>query len=132
MPNEPRWLSVEAVIDINRRLVAITGERHLLRDEALLEGALARPQHAYAYGEEDVAALAVRLLAGIVQSHAFEQGNKRTGFVAMVQFLMENGYGVTIEDNRPWAEEVIALVEHHISEDDFVAALRPFVVARSP
>jgi death-on-curing protein len=75
LPNEPRWLSVEAVIEINRRVVAITGERYLLRDEALLEGALARPQHAYAYGEEDMVVLGVRLMAGIVQSHSFEQGN---------------------------------------------------------
>jgi death-on-curing protein len=130
LPNEPRWLSVEAVIDINRRLVAITGERHLLRDQGLLEGALARPQNAFGYGEEDIVLLAVRLMAGIVQSHAFEQGNKRTGFVAMVQFLMENGYDVAIEDTRPWAEEVIGFVEHRSSEEDFAARLRPFVVER--
>jgi death-on-curing protein len=130
LPNEPRWLSVEAVIDINRRLVAITGERHLLRDQGLLEGALARPQNAFGYGEEDIVVLAVRLMAGIVQSHAFEQGNKRTGFLAMVQFPMANGYDVAIEDTRPWAEEVIGFVEHHSSEEDFAARLRPFVVDR--
>jgi death-on-curing protein len=130
LPNEPRWLSVEAVIDINRRLVAITGERHLLRDQGLLEGALARPQNAFGYGEEDIVVLAVRLMAGIVQSHAFEQGNKRTGFVAMVQFLMENGYDVAIEDTRSWAEEVVGFVEHRLSEEEFAARLRPFVAER--
>jgi death-on-curing protein len=129
LPNEPRWLSVEAVIEINRRLVAITGEHHLLRDRGLLEGALARPQNAFAYGEEDVIALAVRLMAGIVHSHAFEQGNKRTGFVAMVQLLMENGFDVTFEDARPWAEQIIGFVEHRLSEEEFAAAIRPFVVA---
>jgi len=75
--------------------------------------------------------LAVRLMAGIVQSHSFEQGNKRTGFVAMVQFLMENGYDVTFEDTRPWADEVIGFVEHGLSEEAFAGALRPFVVERS-
>jgi death-on-curing protein len=130
LPNEPRWLSVEAVIDINRRLVAITGERHLLRDQGLLEGALARPQNAFGYGEEDIDVLAVRLMAGIVQSHSFEQGNKRTGFVAMVQFLMENGYDVAVEDTRSRADEVIGFVEHRLSEEAFAAALRPFVVER--
>jgi death-on-curing protein len=130
LPNEPQWLSVETVIDINRRLVALTGENHFLRDRGLLEGGLARPQNAYGYGESDMLTLAVRLMAGIAQSHAFEQGNKRTGFVAMVQFLMENGYDVTIEDARRWAEEVISLVEHRLSEEDFAAALRPFVIER--
>jgi death-on-curing protein len=128
LPNEPQWLSVEAVIEINRRLVAITGEHHVLRDRGLLEGALARPQNAFAYGEEDIVVLAVRMMAGVVQSHAFEQGNKRTGFVAMIQFLMENGYEVVIEDTRPWAERVIGFVEHRLSEEDFVLALRPFVI----
>ena len=124
-------LSVETVIDINRRLVAVTGERHLLRDDGLLEGALARPQNAYGYGEDDILVLAVRLLAGIVQSHAFEQGNKRTGFVAMIQFLMENGWDVTIDDTRFWADEVVGLVEQRLSEEDFAVRLRPFVIERS-
>ena len=108
--------------------MAITGEHHVLRDRGLLEGALARPQNAFAYGEEDIVVLAVRMMAGVVQSHAFEQGNKRTGFVAMIQFLMENGYEVVIEDTRPWAERVIGFVEHRLSEEDFVLALRPFVI----
>lgn len=108
----------------------MTGERHFLRDSGLLESALARPRNAFAYGEEDTVALAVRLLAGIAQAHAFEQGNKRTAFVAMVQFLSMNGYDLAIEDSLPWAEAVIALVEHRASEGDFARALRPFVVAR--
>jgi death-on-curing family protein len=131
LPNEPRWLSVEAVIEINRQLVALTGENHFLRDQGLLEGALARPQNAYAYGEGNLTVLAVRLMAGIVQSHAFEQGNKRTGFVAMVQLLNENGSDVTISDTRPWADEVIAFVEHRLSEEEFAARLGPFVIERS-
>jgi death on curing protein len=130
LPSEPQWLSVETVIEINRRLVAITGEPHFLRDRGALESGLARPQNAHSYGEEDILALAVRLIAGIVQNHPFEQGNKRTGFVTMVQFLIENGLDVTIEDTRPWADKVIDFVEHRFSEDEFAAALRPFVVNR--
>jgi death on curing protein len=64
LPNEPQWLSVETVIAINQATVTITGEPHFLRDRGLLESALARPQNAFAYGEEDVAVLAVRLLVG--------------------------------------------------------------------
>jgi len=130
LPNEPQWLSVETVIEINRRLVAITGEHHFLRDQGLLESAVARPQNAFAYGEEDIVVLAVRLMAGIAQSHPFEQGNKRTAFVAMVQYLMENGHDLAIDDTRSWADEMVKLIEHHATEEDFVAALHPFVVER--
>jgi death-on-curing protein len=118
------------VIEINRTVVTITGERHFLRDPGLLDSALARPQNAFAYGQEDIVALAVRLLAGLAQAHAFEQGNKRTSFIAMIEFLMINGYDPAIDDTVTWADEVIALVEHRSTEDDFVRAIRPFVVPR--
>lgn len=128
MPSEPQWLPVEAAVEINRSLVAMTGERHFLRDLGLLESALARPRNAFAYGEGDIVVLAVRLMAGIAQAHAFEQGNKRTAFVAMVQFLIMNGHDLAIEDSLPWAEAVIALVEHHSTEEEFVRTIQPFVV----
>lgn len=127
MPSEPRWLPIEAVIAHNRLEVEETGERHFLRDAGLPESALARPRNAFAYGEEDIVALAVRLLAGIAQAHAFEQGNKRTAFEAMWHFLRLNGYDLAIEDSLPWAEAVIALVEHRSTEEEFAQAIRPFV-----
>jgi death-on-curing protein len=128
LQNEPQWLSVETVIEINRAVLLLTGEPHFLRDRGLLESALARPQNAFAYGEEDLLALAVRLLAGIAQSRAFAQGNKRTCFVAMVQFLNANGYDLAIEDSVAWADTIIGLVEHRTTEEDFVQIIRPFVV----
>lgn len=91
---------------------------------------MARPQNAFAYGEADIVALAVRLLAGIAQAHAFEQGNKRISFVAMTGFLMVNGYDLAIDDTVGWADEVVALVEHRSTEDHFVRTIRPFVVPR--
>jgi death-on-curing protein len=68
-------------------------------------------------------------VAGIAQAHAFEQGNKRTAFVAMAQFLRVNGYDLAIEDTVPWADAVIELVEHRSTEEEFVRTIRPFVVA---
>ena len=128
MPSEPQWLPTEAVIDINHMVVAATREPHFLRDRGLLEGALARPQNAFAYGEEDIVVLAVRLMSGLAQVHPFEQGNKRTAFVAMVQFLNANGCDLAIEDTPSWADEIIRLVEHCSTEEDFTRAIRPFIV----
>ena len=128
MPNEPRWLPVEAVIEHNRLETGETGEPHFLRDRGLLESALARPRNFFGFGEEDIVVLAVVLMAGIAQAHAFEQANKRTAFEAIWHFLRLNGYDLAIEDSRPWADEIIALVEHRSSEEDFVRTVRPFVV----
>ena len=130
MPSEPRWLPIDAVIEKNRLEVEETGERHILRDLVLLEGAMARPQNASAYGEEDIVVLAVRLLAAIAQAHAFEQGNKRTAFGAMWHFLRLNGYDLDFEDSEFWEGPTVELIEHNFSEEDFAAALRPFVVER--
>jgi death on curing protein len=111
LPNEPHWLPIQVVIEINQAAVAITREPRFVRDLGLLEGALARPQNAFAYGEEGIVALAVRRMSGIALAHAFEQGNKRSAFIAMVQFLITNKFDVVIEDALPWADRVIALIE---------------------
>lgn len=130
MPNEPRWLPIEVVIEHNRLEAEATGEPHFLRDRGLLESALARPRNFFGYGEEDVIVLAVVLMAGIARAHAFEQANKRTAFEAMWHFLRQNGYDLTIDDQTCWADEIIALVEHRTTEEGFVRAVRPFVIER--
>ncbi len=121
-------MPIEAVIEHNRREVEAAGERHFVRDRGLLESALARPRNFFGFGEEDVAVLAVVLMAGIARAHAFEQGNKRAALEAMWHFLRINGYDLAIEDSQRWADEVIALVEHRTGEDEFVRAIRPFVI----
>ena len=128
MPNEPAWLPIEAVIEHNLFEVEETGERHFLRDRGLLESALARPQNFFAFGEEDILVLAVALMAGIARAHAFEQGNKRTAFEAMWHFLRLNGYDLAVDDAQRWADEIIRLIEHRSTEEDFTRAIRPFIV----
>jgi death-on-curing protein len=128
LQGEPIWLPIEAVIEHNRLEVGETGERHFVRDLGLLESALARPRNFFAFGEEDILALGVALMAGIARAHAFEQGNKRTALEALWHFLMINGYELAIEDTQRWADQVIALVEHRTGEHEFVRAIRPFVI----
>lgn len=94
----------------------------------LLESALARPRNFFGFGEEDIIVLAVVLMAGIARAHAFEQANKRTAFEAMWHFLRLNGYDLAIEDATRWADEVVALVEHRSTEENFTRAIRPYVI----
>jgi death-on-curing protein len=128
LPNEPHWLPIDAVIEHNRLETKVTGEPHFLRDRGLLESALARPRNFFSFGEEDVLVLGIVLMAGIARAHAFEQGNKRTAFEALWHFLRINGYDLAIDDSQPWADAVIALVEHRSTEEDFLRSIRPFVV----
>jgi death on curing protein len=130
LPNEPHWLPAEVVIEHNRLELAQTWEGHFVRDIGLLESALARPRNFFGYGEQDIIVLAVALMAGIARAHAFEQGNKRTAFAAMRLFLRANGYDTSFDDTVSWADEIIALVEHRTAEEDFVRAVRPFIIER--
>jgi len=64
-----------------------------VRDEGLLESALARPQHKFAYAKKpDWATLAAAYTFGLAKNHGFVDGNKRVAFVAGYVFLGLNGY----------------------------------------
>jgi death on curing protein len=75
--------------------------------------------------------LAVALMAGISRAHAFEQGNKRTAFGAMRLFLGINSFDTAFDDSVSWADEMISLIEHRSTEENFARAIRPYVVPRS-
>lgn len=68
-----------------------------IRDEGMLESALARPLQKQAYGEPDLCDLAAAYLFGIVKNHPFVDGNKRTGFAAADLFLYFNGLSIEAE-----------------------------------
>ena len=79
-----------------------------LRDEDLLEAALARPKHKWAYQrrQPDLAMLAVGYLYGLAGDHAFRDGNKRVAFLTAVIFLELNGLRLEADE-----AEVVAIVE---------------------
>lgn len=132
MPNEPLWLDADFVIRANQKAVRQTGEPHFLRDLNLLESALDKPRSHYHYGgEEDVLALATTLLFGICRNHPFEQGNKRTGFIAAVAFLDLNGYMLTVVDTALIGEFVLQVINGDMTEDQFVRTMDTFVAPKA-
>jgi len=77
-----------------------------VRDERLLDSAMARPQNLLAYGSPDAAALAAAYAFGIARNHPFVDGNKRTAVVVSETFLALNGYVLGATD----AELVVAFL----------------------
>lgn len=70
-----------------------------LRDENLLESALARPRNRFAYeGEASLAELAASYGYGLAKNHAYLDGNKRIAFMAMYVFLAMNGSEIAAEE----------------------------------
>jgi death on curing protein len=127
--DEPFWLPIEEVIEINRAAVAAAGEPHSLLRPELLESALANPKNKFAYGEMDVLNLAMALLLAISRNHPFFQGNKRTAFIAAEMFLQINGYMLDAPDTENLAELIIKCIEDHDSEVELESYLRKHIAA---
>ncbi|MBE2283634.1 MAG: type II toxin-antitoxin system death-on-curing family toxin [Prosthecobacter sp.] len=90
--NEPYWLTREECLALHELMVALHGGTLGLRDETLLESALAKPQNVFAYGNPTMADLAASYTMGIVKNHPFLDGNMRTGFMMGAGFLERNGF----------------------------------------
>jgi death-on-curing protein len=121
--SEPLWLGVELVTDIHSEQLAIYGGPEGIRDRGLLESALARPMNQFAYGEQDLAALAAAYAFGIARNHPFIDGNKRAAFLTLVTFLRLNG----VDFRPPQAEStniILALAAGEVGEEGLARWIR--------
>ena len=126
--SEPLWLDLDEVLKAHEEQVAVFGGSAGVRDQGLVESALARPQQLYHYdGERDVLRLAVRLGVGLAQNHPFIDGNKRTGTVAMIMFLALNGHDLVMPNDERLGRWMEAVIEDRMSEAELADALYPFV-----
>ncbi len=92
------WLEKAEILAIHYQQLREHGGGYGLRDEGLLESALARPQNAFSYGETDLHTLAMLYCSGICRNHPFVDGNKRTAWIATRLFLLMHGYEVFDDD----------------------------------
>ena len=113
----PRWLSRVVVDAIHNDQLREHGGLPGIRDEHVLESALARPQQKWHYADRtDVPMLAAAYAFGLVRNHPYVDGNKRIGFLAMVTFLGMNGHAFSGTDADVVAE-MLALADGTVSED---------------
>ena len=87
-----RWIDKRLLVILHDESLAEHGGASGIRDEGLLDSALARPLNLLAYGEPDLAELAAAYGVGLAKNHAFVDGNKRVAFLAVGLFLALNGY----------------------------------------
>ena len=113
----PVWLTKEIVAALHLRAIDEFGGNPGIRDEGLLESALARPRNLLGYGEPSLFALAAAYGFGLAKNHAFIDGNKRVAFAAIDVFLQLNGYELTADQ----VEAVVVfqdLASGELSEED--------------
>lgn len=91
------WIDKHEALSMHAQQLAEHGGGVGVRDEGLLESALARPQNLLAYSDEppSLTRLAAAYAFGIARNHPFVDGNKRTALVVALTFLLVNGLKVT-------------------------------------
>ena len=93
----PVFLTLDDILEIHALQIDRYGGSPDVRDQGLLESALAQPMATFegTFVHPDLFSMAAAYLFHIVKNHSFVDGNKRTGLLAMLVFLDLNG--ITIE-----------------------------------
>ena len=118
-----RWVDKRALLLLHGESLAEHGGASGIRDEGLLDSALARPLNLVAYGEPDLAALAAAYGFGIAKNHPFVDGNKRAAFLVVGLFLYLNGQRLAVTQADATVM-VLALAAGEIDEAAFANWIR--------
>jgi death-on-curing protein len=121
--SEPEWLDIDIVLDVHAEQLALFGGADGVRDRGLIESALGRPRHKFAYGESDLAALAAAYAFGIAKNHPFVDGNKRTAFASMLVFLGLNGIDFDVPPQDATVM-ILSLAAGEVSEESLARWIR--------
>ena len=124
-----RWVDRRALLLLHAESLAEHGGSAGLRDEGLLDSALARPLNLVAYGEPDFADLAASYAFGLAKNHPFVDGNKRAAFLGAGLFLALNGFRLRASQVDA-TQAMLALAADELSEEAFARWLRANVTPR--
>jgi death on curing protein len=113
--NEPVWIDLADCLSLQESLLSRFGGLGGVRDEGLLDSALNRPRHLFAYGHPTLFSLAAAYAAGIIKNHPFLDGNKRAGFVTAALFLESNEQRFTAPEDEVILQ-TLALAAGKLSE----------------
>jgi death on curing protein len=123
-PFEPRFLTLDEVLEMHEQQIEIYGGSHGLRDPGALESAIAVPQSTFGgeYLHPTLWMMAAAYLYHLVQNHAFIDGNKRIGANAAVTFLYLNDWELNSSEDE-FAELVLGVAQGQIHKEEIAAFL---------
>ena len=120
---KPVWLDREVALAIHELMLAQHGGLAGIRDEGLLESALAKPRNRFGYRSSTAPQLAASYAAGIIRNHPFLDGNKRTGFMLAATFMELNGLVLTASEESV-VQQTLGLAAGKVKESDYAAWLK--------
>ena len=117
------WVDKGMLLLLHDESLAEHGGDSGMRDEGLLDSALARPENLAAYEQPDFAALAASYCVGLAKNHPFVDGNKRAALLATGLFLLLNGKKLTASQ-ADTTLAVLGVAGSEITEVEFSAWVR--------
>ena len=112
--NEPSWLNERMVKAFHENQICLHGGLSGIENENMLAASCARPKHLFAYDNTaTIFDLAAAYGYAFAKNHAFVDGNKRVGLVAMLTFLYLNGFLLKV----PEIEAVLMMTRLAASEE---------------
>ena len=129
MSGQFRWVDKQALLLLHSESLAEHGGLVGMRDEGLLDSALARPLNLAAYGAPELADLAAIYGVGLAKNHPFLDGNKRAAFLAVGLFLYINGYRLK-SDQASATHAMLAVAAGELDEAEFAGWLRAHIAPR--
>jgi len=127
---EPKWINRQALLLKHAESLRLFGGAEGLRDEGMLDSALARPINAWSYRDETrVEYLAAAYAFGLSRNRPFIDGNKRAAFIAYVSFLKLNGINLTASQPEAY-RTMIDLAAGTMSEEKFAEWIQVNITSR--
>jgi death-on-curing protein len=127
-----RYLSRRQVEDLHQKALAAHGGDPGFCNESGLESAVAQPQMTFG-GQCLYPTLhdkACALAFSLIMNHPFLDGNKRVAHLAMVVFLMANGYELS-GDIDEHEKTVFAVASSEMPRDQFADWIRDHLIRSS-
>ena len=126
---EPTWVGRVVLDAIHLDQLREHGGLPGVRDENVLESALARAKQRWHYQPgSDMATLAAAYGWGLATSHPYRDGKKRIAFLAMAVFVELNGYRLEATELEV-VQLMLAVADNRLKERDLAVWLRGHVVA---
>jgi death on curing protein len=114
----PRFIEMSLVLTIHHDQLESLGGTSGIRDEGLLDSALAQPQATFGgqFLHPTLPEQAAAYLYHLAKNHPFVDGNKRTAFAVMDTFLRINGYRLDLSADATY-QMVLDVVEDKMSKE---------------
>jgi len=118
---EPIWIDKLEVLLVHAMQLSEHGGSDGLRDENLLDSALAKPRNVFAHAESvTLPRLAASYAFGIARNHPFVDGNKRTALVVSEGFLRVNGLKIVSPPEEKYFT-FLHLADGSLNEEELTA-----------